>query len=167
MDQWFHMDLKLTCLIINKKLLTPLFFSIKKNQSLARAKFELFSKFFDARANFFVFFFIFGDEKFFFPDPPKKFVENRGYLHTLDHRPLKNVNYFPYIFENVTFGSTKPKKYIFEFLGKKIHEKDQKILKSMVYFFKKSGHHAHIFSPSFSNMYIFHFCDPKVTFSKI
>ena len=77
-------------------------------------------------------FFIFGDEKIFFPDPPQKFVENRVYLHTLVHRPLKNMNFFPYNFENVTFGSTKHKKYIFRKIGEKIHVMDRKNIKNMV-----------------------------------
>ena len=81
----------------------------------------------DARAKIFVFFFIFGGRKFFFLDPPQKFVEKQGYLHTLDHHRLKNMNYFPYIFENVTFGSTKHKKYIFRKIGKIIHKKRPKI----------------------------------------
>ena len=95
-----------------------------KNFSESRVKFELFSgQNFLTHVPTFLFFFLFlGDENFFFPDPPQKFVEKQGYLHTLDHRPLKIVNYFPYIFENVTFGSTKPKKYIFENMGKIIHD---------------------------------------------
>ena len=56
------------------------------------------------------------------------------------------MNFFPYNFENVTFGSTKPKKYIFENIGKKIHEKDQKIQKNIPHFLKISGPSRELFS---------------------
>ena len=95
---------------------------------------------------FFFFFYFWGRKIFFSWTPPKFFVEKQGYLHTLDHHPIKNMNYFPYNFENVTFGSTKPKKYIFENIGKIIHEKDQKNTKNMAYFLKNTTFGRELFS---------------------
>ena len=108
----------------------------------------------------FFLFFYFWDEKIFFPGPPQNLLLFEGYLHTLDHRRSKNVNYFPYIFENVTFGSTKPKKYIFENIGKIIHEKDRKFLKTMPHFLKNFGHNP-MFFPYIFKYVFFRFCRSK------
>ena len=94
-------------------------------------------------------FFIFGTKNFFFPGVGQNLLLSEGYLHTLDHRPLKNMNYFPYIFENVTFGSAKPKKYIFRKMGKIIHEKDRKFSKSMVGFLYFTTFGRELFPPFF------------------